>query len=187
MLGSHTATGQIFLRDDRAWPAQNFPAPARRGGGWMEPWMSRPSRLRRCAAPAIFLPCQSKSNFSWPTKHWPGRDFWQHGRKLGHHAHFGKRQPQPVMDAPVTFRGLERMPFVAGRKNGTVGPVRIMRHDAAARRTPDERAQVRGAPPPRHISGNNQMSPPVPSSHRNATRAPANAAWPRATPRPAPC
>ena len=47
------------------------------GGSCTEPWISSPSRFRRWAAPAIFLPCQRRSNLSCPVKHWPGRDFWQ--------------------------------------------------------------------------------------------------------------
>ena len=33
------------------------------GGGWIEPWINRPSLFRRCAAPAILLPC-------FPSKLW---------------------------------------------------------------------------------------------------------------------
>src|SRR5665213_2089702 len=49
------------------------------GGGWTEPWISRPNLFLRCAAPAIFLPRQSRSDFSWPAKHSPGADFLQFG------------------------------------------------------------------------------------------------------------
>src|ERR1035437_5391387 len=58
---------------------------------------------------------------------------------------FRERQPQPVVDAAITFLGLERMPFVAGRENDTVSPVRLVRHDAATGRTADEWTQMRGA------------------------------------------
>jgi hypothetical protein len=44
-----------------------------------------------------------------------------------------------------SFPRLEQMPFVIRRKNETVSPVRIVRHDAAAGRTADERTQQRRA------------------------------------------
>jgi hypothetical protein len=66
-------------------------------------------------------------------------------RQFGFHLQCRESPPQPVMDAPVAFHGLERMPFMARRKRGAVGPVRVVRHDAAAGRPADERAQQRGA------------------------------------------
>ena len=116
-----------------------------------------------------------------------GQSFLAARRKLRFHLQFRKRQPQPVVDAPVAFLGLERMPFVAGRKNGAVSPVRVVRHNAAAGRTADERTQNAWRAPLRKISGNSRTSPPAPSSRRNAAPVCRGAAWLRATPRPAPC
>src|SRR2546422_11701104 len=43
--------------------------------------MSNPSRVRRWAAPAIFFPCQSGSNCSWPAKHCPGPPLCEQGAR----------------------------------------------------------------------------------------------------------
>ena len=113
--------------------------------------------------------------------------FFAARRKFRFDFQFRERQPQPVVDAPVTFLGLERMPFVAGRKNGAVSPVRVMRHDAAAGRTPDERTQLRGALDLGKFleiaERRRRLRPAVKTQHRLA----AGAAWLPAAPRPAPC
>ena len=66
-------------------------------------------------------------------------------RKFGFDFQFRKCQPQPVMNASVTFFRFQQIPLVAGRHNKAVSPVRVMRHNAAASRTADERAQMRRA------------------------------------------
>ena len=62
----------------------------------------------------------------------------------GLHGQFGERQAQPFMNAPVTLFRLERVPFMVRGKGDAVGPIRVMRHEAAAGWTPDERTQMRG-------------------------------------------
>lgn len=49
------------------------------------------------------------------------------------------------MHPPVTFNRRERMPFVTGRHSETVGPVGVMRHNAAASRPAYQRTQQCGA------------------------------------------
>ena len=53
-----------------AWNARRKSSRAMPAGrGWMDPWIKRPVRFRRWAAPAIFRPSLSRSNFSAPRKH----------------------------------------------------------------------------------------------------------------------
>ena len=47
----------------------------------------------------------------------------------------------PAAIAAVTFFGFQRMPFVTGRKRQAVGPVRVVRHQTAARGPPHQRTQ----------------------------------------------
>ena len=70
-----------------------------------------------------------------------GQRFATTGGQFGDDAEFGKSEADPVVDAAVTFLGLESMPFAPGREGGAIGPIHIMGDNAAAGGAADERAQ----------------------------------------------
>ena len=89
--------------------------------------MSNPARTRRCAAPAIFRPRQSRSDFSAPANT-PGNFFLTRRGQRRRYVEPGEGGADPFVQAPVAFRRLEPVPVVLRRKYQAVGPVPTMRH-----------------------------------------------------------
>ncbi len=52
-------------------------------------------------------------------------------------------QLNPPMNSAVTVLGRKCVPFMVGWENQAVGPIRVVRDNAASCRTPDQRAQRR--------------------------------------------
>ena len=167
--------------------ASHPPRSRARGGGCTEPWMSKPARARRCAAPAIFRPRQSRSDFSAPAKQLPGNFFLTRSSQRRRHVEPGEGGADPFVQAPVTFRRLEPMPVVLRRKYQAVGPV-PRRAPPRPRRSGAAPAGAAGsARRPGCIFARSQTSPPAPSNCRSAAPAAPVAGPIPAGPRPAPC
>lgn len=61
--------------------------------------------------------------------------------KFRGNSELGESSLKPLVHPAVAFKGRERIPWVAGRKGQTVGPIVAMRHEAAGGGAADEGAE----------------------------------------------
>ena len=62
-------------------------------------------------------------------------------REFRRNAELMKRALNPFMDSMIAFHGFQSVPGMGGRKNQTVSPISVVRHEASAGRPPDQRPQ----------------------------------------------